>query len=212
MRAVGQAGDRLAAAEEEFGARRIADGPPAGVLRQLQQRTALTHRDDVVVLLDLRLGLHLVGQRQRCVAAHRRPADAQHVRARLARAGRAGRRRFGAAGQAEAMNLADHGVAGDAPQFPRDLAGGKPVRPELFEQFDPLVGPSHEPSPLIVLTAVTPAESRLTARPGGRTGLRPRNGTQGTVSYDMSYLTRKTLQYGETRAQESGRLTSTFFV
>src|SRR5687768_7913003 len=59
---------------------------------------------------------------------------------------------------------------------------------------------------------MVPAESALAARPRGRTGLRPRKGTQGTVSYEMSYPTRKTLQYGETHAQESERLTSTFFV
>src|SRR5688572_29809933 len=46
----------------------------------------------------------------------------------------------------------------------------------------------------------------------GRPGLRPHNGTQGTVRYEMSYPTQKTLQYGWTHAQESGRLTSTFFV
>src|SRR5262245_60093723 len=46
--AVGQAGQRLAAAEEEVGAAGIADRPAAGVLVELEQRAALTDRDDIV--------------------------------------------------------------------------------------------------------------------------------------------------------------------
>src|SRR4029078_13370165 len=44
----------------------------------------------------------------------------------------------------------------------------------------------------------------------GRAGLTHASNTQGTVRYDMSYLTAMTLQYGQTQAQESPRLTSTF--
>ena len=72
------------------------------------------------------------------------PLHPHHVGARLARARRRRRWRLGAAGQSQPVHLADHGVARDAAQFAGDLAGGKPVRPELLEQFDPLVGPRHE--------------------------------------------------------------------
>src|SRR5215510_15021460 len=70
--AVGQAGHGLTAAEEEVRAAGIADRPAAGHLVQLEQRTALPDRDDVVE--DLRLGLDivLVGVRERGVASHRR--------------------------------------------------------------------------------------------------------------------------------------------
>src|SRR6476620_8650836 len=47
VRAVGQAGQRLAAAEEEFRAGGIADRPVAGGLVQLQQRSPLAHRHHI---------------------------------------------------------------------------------------------------------------------------------------------------------------------
>ena len=64
--------------------------------------------------------------------------------ARLARPRRRGGRRLGAAGQAQPMHLADDRVAGDAAELAGDLARGQPVRPELFQQLDPLVGPGHD--------------------------------------------------------------------
>src|SRR6476659_2488763 len=65
--AVGQAFQRLAAAEEEFGGRRIADRPAAGVLVELQERAALPDRDNILDQLWLGLLIHLIGQRERGV-------------------------------------------------------------------------------------------------------------------------------------------------
>ena len=47
-RAVGQAGEGLAAAEEEIRARGVADWPMAGRLVHFEKRQALTHRDHIV--------------------------------------------------------------------------------------------------------------------------------------------------------------------
>src|SRR5262245_51241693 len=60
----------------------------------------------------------------------------------LARA-RGGRWAFGSAGKTKPMHLADDGIAGDAAEFSRDLAGGQAVRPQLLEELDPLVSPAH---------------------------------------------------------------------
>src|SRR5262245_66081365 len=48
VRAVGQAGDGLAAAKDEVGMAWVADRPAAGLLVELEQRAALAERDDVV--------------------------------------------------------------------------------------------------------------------------------------------------------------------
>ena len=53
MGAVGQAGDRLATAEEEVGANGIADRPAAGLLGEFKQCAALTEWDDVIDQLGL---------------------------------------------------------------------------------------------------------------------------------------------------------------
>src|SRR5580692_6516432 len=143
IRAIRQGRYRLATAEEKLGAARVADGPAAGLLVEFQQRAALADRDDVVEEFRLRL-LDLIGMRQRGIAADRSTADAHHRRrARLARPRRAGRRALGAAGQAETVYLADHGVARDAAELGGDLACRKAIRPEFLEQFDPLVSPRH---------------------------------------------------------------------
>jgi two-component system phosphate regulon response regulator PhoB len=163
IRAIGQAGRRLTAAEEEVRAAGIADRPPAGRLRELEQRAPLTDRNDVVE--DLRLGLHIVvvGVRQRGIAAYRVARDPQHVRMhpRLARAWRTGGGRFGAARQAEPVHLADHCVAGDAAQFGRDLARRKAVGPQLLQQFDAFVSPAHASKSSADAAATCPAESAL---------------------------------------------------
>src|SRR5262249_57136928 len=88
VRAVGQAGDGLAAAKEEVGMAWVADRPAAGLLVELEQRAALADRDDVVDQLRLELDIELVGLRERGVAPYRRSRDPQHVRmgAGLARA------------------------------------------------------------------------------------------------------------------------------
>src|SRR5262249_53456048 len=94
VRAIGQAGDGLAAAKEEVGVAWIADRPAAGLLVELEQRAALADRDDVVDQLRLQLDIELVGLGERGVAPYRRPRDPQHMPmwARRARA-RGGRGR-----------------------------------------------------------------------------------------------------------------------
>src|SRR5579859_4995714 len=79
MRAVWQALQRLAAAEEELGTAGIADRPVAGILREFEQGLALIHRNHIVVGdgIVLRLGLEGVGERG--VAARHRTRDAHHV-------------------------------------------------------------------------------------------------------------------------------------
>ena len=84
MRAIGQAGERLAAAEEEFRARGIADRPVAGGLVQFQQRQPLAHRHHIVEGDRIRLHLDFEGVGQRGVAARDRARHPHHV---LGRAG-----------------------------------------------------------------------------------------------------------------------------
>src|SRR5262249_22612527 len=80
VRAVGQAGEGLAAAKKEVGMAGIADRPAAGLLVELEQGTALAKRDDVVDEFRLQLDLELVGLGERGVTPYRRPRDPQHVR------------------------------------------------------------------------------------------------------------------------------------
>ena len=146
--AVGQAGDAMAAAEEEIGTAGIADRPAAGLLGELEQRPALAERNDVVDHLGFRLGIELVGMSKRGVAPHRRAGDPHHVRmgARLARARRARGRRLGAARQPEPVHLADDRVAGDAAKLCGNLTRRQSVGPQLLQRLDALVGPGHAPS------------------------------------------------------------------
>src|SRR5215468_9724673 len=82
--AVGQVAYGLAATEEEVGCTRIADRPAAARIRELEQRAALSDRDDVLSQLDLGLRLGVVGRQgltgERRVAAHRRARHAHHMR------------------------------------------------------------------------------------------------------------------------------------
>src|SRR5712691_4528927 len=153
--AVGQAGDGLAAAEEEVGAARIADRPAAGLLGELEQGAALAERNDIVDQLGLGLGVELVGMRQRGIAPYRRARDPQHVRmgARLARARRRRGRRLGAPRQSEPVHLADHRVAGDAAKLCGNLTRRQPVGPKLLQHLDALVSPGHASSSSAVATA-----------------------------------------------------------
>jgi hypothetical protein len=48
---------------------------------------------------------------------------------------------LGAAGKAQPVDLADHGVPRHVPEFRGDLAGGKSAFPELFQLFDAIVRP-----------------------------------------------------------------------
>src|SRR5262249_31205607 len=148
VRAIGQAGDGLAAAKEEVGMAWIADRPSTGLLVELEQRAALADRDDVVDQLGLQLDIELVGLRERGVAPYRRPRNPQHMPmgARFARARGGGGWRLGAARQPEPMHLADHRIAGDAAKLRGDLARRQPIRPEFLQRFDALIGPGHAPN------------------------------------------------------------------
>ena len=52
--------------------------------------------------------------------------------------------RAGACLQAQAVRLADHGIAADPAQFIGDLAGGCTAFPHLGQLFDPFFGPAHD--------------------------------------------------------------------
>src|SRR5499426_4308473 len=80
VRAIGQAGDGLAAAKEEVGMAWIADRPAAGLLVELEQGAALAERDDVVEQLRFQLDIGFVGLGERGVAPYRRPRNPQHMR------------------------------------------------------------------------------------------------------------------------------------
>src|SRR5260221_604449 len=95
IRAIGQAGQRLAATEEEFRTGGIADRPMAGRLIQLEQRQPLAHRHHIVVGDRIRLHLDFESVGQRRVATRDRARNPHHV---LGRAGLAlTRRRRGVA-------------------------------------------------------------------------------------------------------------------
>src|SRR6516225_4907466 len=149
VRAVGQAGDRLAAAKKEVGMAGIADRPAAGLLVEFEQGAALAKRDDVVDEFRLQLDLELVGLGERGITPYRRPRDPQHVRmgARLARARSGGGWRLGTARQPEPVHLADHGIARNAAKLRSDLARRQPLCPEFLQRFDALIGPGHAPIP-----------------------------------------------------------------
>ena len=52
--------------------------------------------------------------------------------------------------ETEAVRLADHGIAGHAAHFPRDLACAQTVRPKLFKHFNAFFSPGHEFVPCFV--------------------------------------------------------------
>src|SRR5204863_8061701 len=71
-------------------------------------------------------------------------------RTRLARTRHRGGGSLGAAREAEAMHLADHGVTRDAAELGGDLACRKALPPQLLQKLDPIVGPSLHLGPLLV--------------------------------------------------------------
>ena len=162
VRAIGQAGQRLAAAEEEFRAGRIADRPVAGGLAELLQRQPLAHRHHIVVGDRVRLHLDFEGMGQRGVAARDRARHPHHVLGRtglaLARGGRGGA--LGAAGKPQPVNLADHGIPGHISELRGDLAGGKPALPQLFQLFDAIVGPGQYRHRLLPFVSRRPFSKR----------------------------------------------------
>src|SRR5262249_16217999 len=185
VRAVGQAGDGLAAAKEEVGMAGIADRPAAGFLVELEQRAALADRDDVVDQLGLQLDIELVGLGERGVAPYRRPRT-QHMPmgARLARARGGGGWRLGAARQPEPVHRADHRIAGDAATLRSDLARRQTIRPEFLQRFDALIGPGHasNSSPVAAAEEVqTESHSGPGQRPVGPTHTRATD-----LRYDLS--------------------------
>ncbi len=121
----------------------IADRPFAGVLVELEDRELARDRHHhVAARLQVRVGqiVEVALQREIADGDRARAADAAWMRAPLALDRRG---RLPASGKAEAVNLADHRVAGDAAELAGDLAGGKAVLPELLQQFDAFVGPGH---------------------------------------------------------------------
>ena len=54
-----------------------------------------------------------------------------------------GARRRRTAGEAQAVDFADDGVAGDAAQLTRDLAGAQAIGPELLQLLDAFFRPTH---------------------------------------------------------------------
>src|SRR5262249_22926189 len=78
--AIGQAGDRVAAAEKEIAAAGIADRPAAGLLVQFQDGAALADRADVLDQLRFGLQVVIVGMRQCGIAADRCATDGGHWR------------------------------------------------------------------------------------------------------------------------------------
>src|SRR6476646_2681065 len=143
--AIGQAGDRPAAAEEEIRLAGIADRPAAGFLGELEQGPALTHGNDVVDQFRLGVGVEGIGMGERGIAAHGRPRNPHHMlmRAGLARPWRRRGRRFGAARKPKPVHLADHGMTGKAAKLGRDLAGRQPVGPKPLQRLDAFISPAH---------------------------------------------------------------------
>src|SRR5581483_10449898 len=144
--AVGKARDLLLAAEVEVGLLRVADRPAAAALGERLDVLALGLRDHQLLgRWRVGLGVAEVELTQRRVAdggEARLDQPLGLLRAR-ARPMRLHARRRGAAGQTEAMHLADHGIARDPSEPSGDLAGAEAVRPKLLQEFDTLVVPGH---------------------------------------------------------------------
>jgi len=160
--AVGQALERPIAAEAEVFLAGAADGPAASFLTEFKQGTVLFAVDGWVIFgrfcLAKQLSQHPVLQPRHGF----RTAPAAVVPLW-----------FGGffAGQIEARELADHGVAAH-PDFVGDLATGEPGREMVLEVFDALGGPGvvghlkvpkHEPS-LRLSIGLTVADPSRTLR------------------------------------------------
>src|SRR6185437_12684343 len=230
VRAIGQAGERLAAAKEEFRTGGIADRPVTGRLAQFQQRQALAHRHHIVVGDRVRFDLDFESVGERGIAARHRARYPHHVLGRaglpLARCRRGGA--LGAAGKPEPVYFADHGVSRHISELRGDLAGRKAGLPEFLQLLDALVGPGqyrHRMSSLSVAPAVNRQRSDLQSPKSlwseslspRRARLTRRNvyaehwGLRGSeLPHEMSYPTAETLQYGGTRAQESASVLHMF--
>src|SRR6476646_1035362 len=226
VRAIGQAGERLAAAEKEFGTRGIADRPVAGGLAEFEQRQPLAHRHDIVE--GDRVGFHLdfKGMGERGVAARHRPRHPHHLLggARLARPRRCRGRALGAAGQAQPVYFADHRVSRHVAEFGCDLTGRKAAFPEFFQLLDAIVGPGQYRHRNLPFASRRPnagsagdAKSQISLQAESLSPRRARKARPNVYAehkvpkrseppHEMSYPTARTLQYGVTPAQESVRL------
>src|SRR3954471_20103415 len=166
MSAIGLAGFRGLAAEVEARLLRITHRPRAGSAADMARHPCRRvfrrcRRRRFTVNMLARLGaLHwgmlgpgdAMGLRQRLavrgarLAGARKPAGdrcRRRATARLWRRTRFTLDRRGTAGQAKAVRLADHRIAGDATQDRCDLAGGLALPPEFPQSINPLLGPFH---------------------------------------------------------------------
>ena len=142
----------LAAAEGEFRVGRVTDRPFAHRVAQRQDRRRRAVHQQRGQGLDRRDALDGEGGHRQarrgggrrsgggCDRAIRQETGLRPGQARRAldRAGRGG-----AAGQAEAVDLADHRIAGDPAQLLGDLGGRMALGPEFLEGVHPLVVPRH---------------------------------------------------------------------
>ena len=107
----------------------VLPGSPIGHRQVCSVSSRMVRRWPIGMMFSISLrrgfGLDFVGVRERRVAANGVASDPQHVRRRACFAlprGGAGRS-FGAAGEAEPMDLADDCIAGDAAELGSDLTG-----------------------------------------------------------------------------------------
>src|SRR5215831_1594540 len=115
--AIGRTKLGLMTAEMELIVGRIADRPAAHPIIDRENRREISIRQGDRIFLDNR--------RQGCRGMNR--CLAGNGAARPLRT-----RRSSPPGQTQAMHLPNHGVAGDAPQHPRNLARGEPLVPKCL--------------------------------------------------------------------------------
>ena len=225
MRAIGQAGQRLAAAEEEFRTGGIADRPVAGGLVEFQQRQPLAHRHHVVVgdriRLQSRLRTHAPA---RCCRA--RPGATTRI---MCWAGRAlrwrGAAEEGLLARPERPSRWTLPITAFRVTFPSSAAiwlAESPAFPEFLQLLDAIVGPgqyrhrilpfaSRRPFGSGAATPKFPQKSLLAESLSPRRARKARpnvyaehwDGRGSELPHEMSYPTAQKLQYGVTPAQES---------
>src|SRR5262245_43083760 len=177
--AVGQAHYLALAAEVEVRMLGIADRPAARDFRQGLNVFALVDGDlEFLCGRRIRFGITQVEIAQCGVADVGKPR--LHKALGRLHAGprpmRLHARGGGATRQAQPMHLADHGIAGNAAETARNLAGAEAVGPQFFQEFDAFLVPGHALVSPVCTTAepgATCADSRLL-----RTSLERRSGTQ----------------------------------
>src|SRR5262249_18634588 len=129
----------------------------------------------------------------------------------------------GAAGEPKPVHFADHGVSGHISELGGDLAGRKSGLPELLELLDTVIGPGQYRHPTLPFARCRPDRGQRCAAKSSKKSLRAESlrarraqkarldvyashqklrGSE--LPHEMSYPTKKTLQYAVTPAQESG--------